>query len=461
MPREPFTKLTIKRDLAASLLRVKSICKRSFSAPKAATHNSTNLLAIAVDTMRFDHLGNSGMTPNLDLIAQNGTNFKTTISACPWTLPSFASAMTGVMPSVHQAGLTGTNRDLGDTAPAGLNPEILTLASHLQSQGYKTCALYSNPFFGFGLDAGFDICEYHNLPASDMVMLGLDWIRKNSDQPFFCFLLLNDTHEPTMPKRRFFTPYLDLPATDNQLRDLVRWGNLGKTVCAESLAIKKALYAGAVASVDSAIGKMNETLADWKLADKTITTVFSDHGEEFHDHIAESIKWAHDPRAINGIGHGHSMFNELLHVPWIASGPGVPAQQVIKPVSLCDFAPTVCNWLGVDAMLKPEVAMPEFAGSAKPEDRMILSQEIAYGPDLKSVRHGSWKLVAKSDGTAIALYDLDSDPDEKTDLRDEQPEIVENLVEFVKKWSEQDKDNGSEWDINDRIRKQLEDLGYA
>jgi len=105
--------------------------------------------------------------------------------------------------------------------------------------------------------------------------------------------------------------------------------------------------------------------------------------------------------------------------------------------------------------------MPEFAGSAKPEDRMILSQEIAYGPDLKSVRHGSWKLVAKSDGTAIALYDLDSDPDEKTDLRDEQPEIVENLVEFVKKWSEQDKDNGSEWDINDRIRKQLEDLGYA
>ncbi|MBT4291965.1 sulfatase-like hydrolase/transferase, partial [bacterium] len=234
----------MKRDLAAGLLKVKSVCKRSFSAPKVVAHNSTNLLVVAVDTMRFDHLSNSGMTPNLDLIVKNGTSFESAISACPWTLPSFASAMTGVMPSVHQAGLTGSVRDLGNTAPAGLNPKILTLASHLKKQGYKTCALYSNPFFSFGLDTGFDVCQYHDLPASDMVMLGLDWIRKNSDQPFFCFILLNDTHEPTMPKRRFFTPYLASPATDNQLRNLVRWGNLGKAECSESLKIKKALYAG-------------------------------------------------------------------------------------------------------------------------------------------------------------------------------------------------------------------------
>ena len=34
-----------------------------------------------------------------------------------------------------------------------------------------------------------------------------------------------------------------------------------------------------------------------------------------------------------------------------------------------------------------------------PEERTILAEALAYGPDIVAVRRGSWKLVARRDGT--------------------------------------------------------------
>jgi hypothetical protein len=80
-----------------------------------------------------------------------------------------------------------------DTQPPGrLNPDTLTLARHLENQGYRTAAFYSNPFFAFGLAESFGEHHFANLPAGDMLDMAAHWISRHADGPFFCFVLLNE-----------------------------------------------------------------------------------------------------------------------------------------------------------------------------------------------------------------------------------------------------------------------------
>ena len=150
------------------------------------------------------------------------------------------------------------------------------------------------------------------------------------------------------------------------------------------------------------MGTMQDTLARWGLADRTLVSLFADHGEEFLEHAAIARRWNHDPRDLAGIGHGHSHFQELLHVPWAAWGPGVPrGRRVEAPVSLLDLAPTLAAWLGV-APFVPGAGrtLPAGAPTASlvgrsradldgpPDDAPLLAEAIAYGPDLVMVRPG-------------------------------------------------------------------------
>jgi arylsulfatase A-like enzyme len=65
----------------------------------------------------------------------------------------------------------------------------------------------------------------------------------------------------------------------------------------------------------------------------TLLIVTSDHGEEFYDH--------------GGFGHGRLLYNEVLHVPLVAWGPGVPQATVTDPTSQVDLLPTIARYIGV------------------------------------------------------------------------------------------------------------------
>ena len=459
-----------------------------------------NLLVLGVDTLRADHLGLAGYrhptSDNLDRLAARGTVFQDVTAPAPWTLPSFSSALTGVMPGMHGAYLSGQTRNMDSQPPRRLNPDTVTLAGHLRSQGYRTAAFYSNQFFAFGLAESFDEHSYHNVPAPELLDLARGWIRRHADRPFFCFVLLNDPHEPTTPPMQDLQPFAPrLQAAGahcgaDALRAYARWGDATHTslvqntdlqdpAVARARATKLALYDAAIHLVDRQIGRLQRQLEDWGLDRNTVVTVFSDHGEEFLDHEAFSRRWNHDPRGIHGIGHGHSMFQELLHVPWLAWGPGVPqGVRSREPVSLCDFAPTVCDWLQVDPLPLPVasgeldqalVGRSQVKSHSFPEagDRLLLSEALAYGPDLVALRRGRWKLVAHRDGRVLALFDLLGGPEELTDVAAANPEIVENLLADLAAWRNSGKgaaaagDEGAWDDMEDTVRQRLKDLGYS
>jgi arylsulfatase A-like enzyme len=494
---DPFAGLTRKTVWKARLQRWRLAVKRPFQPDRIDPDRKgpANLLLLGIDTLRADHLGLHGYdrdtSSNLDRLAGRGTVFCDVTAPAPWTLPSFSSALCGVMPGVHGAYLPGPVRNMDTQPPRRLGDSAISLARHLRGQGYRTAAFYSNQFFAFGLAESFDVHQYHNLPAGDLLHLAGEWIRRHADQPFFCFVLMNDPHEPTTPPMADLEPFLPEPSpTAEELRAYTRWGeepnlHLGRAPVpasdelARARALKLAIYDATIRYVDRCIGDFSEKLKAWRLESNTMVSVFSDHGEEFLDHAGFSRQWDHDPRGIHGIGHGHTLFQELLHVPWVSWGPGVPAGvRSREAVSLCDLAPTLCDWLGT-APLNPAVPPSEFSGNlvgrslAGPtgtgnDARLILSEAIAFGPDLVALRRGRWKLIAHRNGRVLALFDLLGGPEEQTDLAAANPEVVADLLAELARWrdsglgaSGEDTAGGSWDDLDETVRQRLKDLGYS
>ena len=325
MPANPFSHLTAKPRWQTRLNRWRDNLLRPLRPSRVAPDRSgpPNLLLVGIDTLRADHLGLAGYeqptSPHLDQLGAGGTIFSDVTAPAPWTLPSFASALTGRMPGLHGGFLAGTTRNMDNQAPNRLAEDIPTLASHLRSLGYKTAAFYSNQFFAFGLAESFDHHTYVNLPAGEVARLADQWMRQNADGPFFCFVLLNDPHEPTTPDAEDLAPFLPrlaaagLATEADNLRPYARWGekpgvDLTRAVFPADEAtdnarkIKLAIYDATIRYVDRVIGGLQESLTARGLTGNTVVSVFSDHGEEFLDHAAFA-HLASDPHELDELSH--------------------------------------------------------------------------------------------------------------------------------------------------------------
>lgn len=491
--RDPFAPITRKQRLQERWLRLQRALARPVRPGRSAERREgpPSLVLVGVDTLRRDHV-TPGLMPHLHARGREGCDLADAMATAPWTLSSFASALTGLAPSLHGAVLPGAVRNMDRQVPRRLEPSVTTLAGHLASQGYATAAFYANQFFAFGLAESFGEHRYLNLPAEALLDEAADWIRRHADRPFCCFVLLNDPHEPTTPPARHLRPELDaldLPAPSaDELRGLAAWGDPDRRerhlgLCGwpppdaarRARALKLALYRATVRQVDAAIARFADRLDRLRLSSHTLCTVFSDHGEEFLDHAAEAHGWNHDPRAVRGIGHGHSQFQELLRVPWVSWGPGVQADGAVEaPVSLADLAPTMADWLGVAPLPLPPAPHDGLVGrslaavrAAGDPPRLLLAEAAAYGPDVVALRRGRWKLIAHRDGRPLGLYDLDADPRERDDRQHAEPDVLAGLRDDLAAWRRAapgrgDADRGGQWsDLSDEVAQRLRDLGYG
>ena len=105
-----------------------------------------SVILIVVDTLRADHLGFYGYdrstSPRLDEWARRGVIFDQALSTSPWTLPTFGSILTGLIPSEHGAG--ERSRESGKRwKRAPLRESVYTLPEALSNQGWQTAAVVS------------------------------------------------------------------------------------------------------------------------------------------------------------------------------------------------------------------------------------------------------------------------------------------------------------------------------
>jgi arylsulfatase A-like enzyme len=393
-----------------------------------------NLLLISLDTLRPDHLGCYGhardTSPALDALAARGVRFADVTAAAPWTLPSHATMLTGLYPSTH--GVKNHETRLADS--------FVTLAEELAARGLRTLAVVNTFNVGapqFQLAQGFQ--QFHYEPPRALQKdsnRGREVVAKakellaagDAEQPFFLFLHFYDAHTDLTPRKeyreRFVEPY-DGPLT-GRTQELVALRRSGGTVGADDLRWLRQMYDAEIRQLDDLLGRFLAWLDERGMLADTLVVVTSDHGEEFQEH--------------GSFLHGRTHFQEVLRIPLILAGPGVPAGRVVEePVHGVDVVPTVLARMGVPSSVPRDGLdlSPLMHGGALPEAReRLLFGEADHLNEIdgeevldvrRMVRRGSEKLLFDRVSGAVALHDLARDPGELVDLADERPERVAEL----------------------------------
>ncbi len=420
-------------------------------------HRPPNIVLIVIDTLRADHLSCYGYhrptSPHIDALAGSGTLFEHASSVSSHTRPATASLLTGNYPAVHGAvGFEGS-----------VSPDVQTLAETLGEAGYRTIGFHRNgnvsERFGFGRGfdryVGVEKGVWHELrrrTPRDVPLLisqvddslltrhALAFLREIGSSPFFLYLHLADPHDPYTPPRdsplfpsQPLTPTAELfyqqpvkpKAKETPVLDRMKLGLLPLDDLTHRQMID--LYDAEIGTADEQVGRILAGLVEAGLSEETVVFLTSDHGEEFWDH--------------GGLGHGQSHYQELLHVPLIAAGPGIERRRLAQPVSLIDLVPTIMDLAGLEAGGLPGRSLRTVLTSRrrKPAAVPVYSESLMrmdfHGDPLllRSVRTRDLKLVLDFRFERKLLFDLAADPGEQKNLGGEasgrRRQLLETLIQ--------------------------------
>ncbi len=319
--------------------------------PRAAAssppNSGPNVVLIVLDTVRADHLSAYGYhrptTPNLERLAKKGVLFENAISPASWTIPSFGSYFTGLLPHQH-----------GASAITPVREQLTTLADVLESRGYETAGFNANSTYGlgaWGLAQGFEVYEddtsslernlAHTLLGRELVerlyegfvspsyfgrRVGgkLDheiarWYEHRSHRPFFLFVNYFDAHNPYAappPYNKRFPATSEGPGkpAPSRLGAVVPPSHLGT-----DRSIIVAAYDDCLAYLDDQVGRLADLFMQSPEWPNTIMIITADHGEAFAEHGTYL--------------HGMNLYRELVHVPLIVLGKGIPAGQRVSHIT--------------------------------------------------------------------------------------------------------------------------------
>jgi arylsulfatase A-like enzyme len=402
-----------------------------------------NIALIVLDACRPDKLGCYGFdretSPSLDQLARDpdAVVFRRHYVQSTWTKPSTASLFTGLF--LHQHGVSMNPKRLERHARSGrdrfatdtLDARHDTIAEHLHTLGFATFAVVksSHLIARNGFAQGFrEYAGEETVSASDQerVQLFLGMMRRAAE-PFFGYLHLQACHHPYRPgerhpdyMQRYGFPYDEagrqragLDFTRNAVKDSVRNGSV--RLDAGDLRFLHLIYEAQLRHTDERfVHPLLDELRRQGAYDRTMIIVTADHGEELVEH--------------EGFGHGHALWEEVIHVPLIVKfprsmRPAALGSEVVVPTSSIDLLPSLLSLLGapVPAHLlgSPilEGAVGRFALVEQPDERGRIKGW--------AIIEGVHKLIETPPDAR--LFDLAADPHERVDLAARQPDRVESL----------------------------------
>jgi choline-sulfatase len=378
-----------------------------------------NVIILLIDTQRADHLTVYGKTrvrsPVIDKVARESTLFERCQSSSNWTKPACATVLTGLYPDTHKA-----------RSESARLPSSVRLGSELfAAAGFSTAAFIANGYLAaeFGFNRGWK--KYvnfirENKPTEAKKVFGdaLAWIDGARSGPFFTYIQTIDPHVPYDPPEDYLRIYDPLPyegpvrprSTGTLLEDFKRKRVELAPRDRERL---HALYEGEVTYHDREFGVFLDGLKRMGVLEDTTIIVCADHGEEFFDH--------------DSVGHGHTLHQELLHVPLIIRAPGiVPAgARIPRDVGLADVLPTALSAAGVAAPdgLEGIDLLPMARGALPDPTEAAFSSFFSEADDRNiswAVRKGAWKMRMHGPARTF-LYNLADDAREATDVDEKYP----------------------------------------
>lgn len=426
-----------------------------------------NIIWIVFDAARADALepygAPAGSSPAVADLARRGHAVDGVHATACWTLPSHASMLAGGLP-----------RQLGFGDVAGIRPESARplvealrprlIPEVLRGAGYRTRGATANFWVSHygGFDSGFDefVDGFHR-PRARMDGRSLrdragwlaqalrahsdegtaavgelvdGWLEEQDDQPFFWFFNLIDCHSPYLPPK----PYADLSAigrlraADEARRYLTMeafWRSCITRTAPPAGALERmrAGYRGAIRYLDAWLERLLDGLQRAGILDDTLVIVTADHGENFGEGGL--------------IGHGFSLDERLLHVPFVVAGPEAGTLRDIR--SLAEVPRQLAEIAGVSGHPYQPDDLPPLAvaqldppaaprGDARTEwaiehwqlDEAAIARLVT---PLTAVVDRDAKLLLR--GEAEEFYDLAADPFERQPLQADQldPSAVARL----------------------------------
>lgn len=438
----------------------------SFLACSKAPAKRLNVVIVVIDTLRADHMALYGHdvpnTPTLDAWSKGGTVWDTCYTPAPWTVPAMTMLMSGrqVMRRF-----------------AFPDPDPVPLAEHLHKHGYRCGAVVANALLRAdkGWSRGFESYEQDEAgrtstfddgwPGEQVVSRGLAWLDGRSEQPFFLYLHLLDPHHPykawAPPGGQTYKPKLSQERRDRFLATLPEHQRAQLSDEAyRGIEQRIAAYDSEVLEADHALAQLFAYLDTHGLADDTLVVVTSDHGECLWDRRTpktnRSRGLAHFPQLFSG--HGEIVYEELLRVPLVMRGPGVPAGvRARQHASLLDVLPTVLSLLDLPALPRLDGRVLDPRASDVPRERVAyFTHTCSLTEDGRYKLHlGKGRLKAK-ELFEPELYDLAADPHERAPLAD--AARIAAMKARLEQWIVEKDDKAVP--LTDQDRAAMQALGY-
>ena len=432
------------------------IVKYETPAPPAASPSVRNVIVWLVDTVRADRLRpwnaeTRVQTPGLMRWIQSTAIFEQGRTQENWTKPSVATLLSGLFPWEHTA----------STGEAVLPRSVDLLSETLDEAGFYTGAFVCNGYVSgkFGFRQGWDtwrnyIREGRRSSARFVASDVLSWLDERPvDEPFFLYVHTIDPHVPYLPPEDTLSLYDSEPyrgpvdfRRDRGLLEKIKAGQL--RLSSRDRERLEALYDGEITYHDVHFASVMDGLERRGLADDTIVVFTADHGEEFFEH--------------DSVGHGHSLFEELLHVPLVMRVPGVTdsSMRIAEQVGLVDVVPTLFDALGreIPAELSGRSVLPLLRGV---RERSPHANIAGFLDGWRSIVVGRFKLIHRTHRRWM-LFDLNADPQELHDIAAQRPLTVRYLRGLLGLAIKNEKRyQARETEIDAETRAQLEALGYV
>jgi len=420
-----------------------------------------NVILISIDTLRADHLSYAGYqrptSPAIDRLAAQSLDFRRAYSQAPETLPSHASMFSSMYPSVHKAHVD-TGLPLADG--------FTTLAERFRDNGFRTGAFVGGAQLSalWNLDQGFETYDASTLYERDeicpddleeILAKAERWIELHRQEPFFCFVHSYVVHEPWTPPAgydRMFDEAYQGPLPFRM--GLGDWWELNKTYSRPDdpdVRHVVSLYDGEIRYMDDHLGRFLDKLTHLGLDHRTVVVFTSDHGEEFAE------------RGVVG-RHGHTLADELLHVPLLIRVPGIKPRVVERQVRLIDLAPTLLALMNIDPGAEPLQGQNLLAhGHASGPHLPVLSERTSPAGLWVSLRYPDRKVIGL-EGRTFLLHDLVSDPAEQQDIFDWDRPDHRDLVKDIQARMADNKDfrthSAVPVELDPETEAQMRALGY-
>jgi arylsulfatase A-like enzyme len=372
--------------------------------------------------------GNTNLsTPNIDGLARAGVSLDR-FYVCAVCSPTRAEFLTGRYHS--RTGVRGVS-----TGQERMNLDEKTLADAFKAAGYATGAFgkwhngsqwpYHPNARGFDEYYGFTSGhwgEYFDPPlehngqpvrakgyvADIFTDRALEFIEKNKERPFVCYLPFNTPHSPWAVPDNDWQRFKNKPLA---LRAKGGAENLDSTRCALAMC----------ENLDQNVGRVLRRLDELKLSDNTIVIYFCDNGPN-------TFRWNGGMKGRKGTTDEGGVRSPFF-IRWPLK---LPAGRTVKEIAgAIDVLPTLTSLAGIeragDKPLDGRDLSPLLRGNGTDRwpERIIFSHQNGN----VSARSQQHRLDNKG-----ALFDMIADPGQAMDIAAEQPQVAAKLAAAVAAW---------------------------